>query len=158
MNYQIHCRGLQVTQLLDIHVAICSCWWFNHNARGWGNLYHNIILGWCKASRGWAFAHSIHADSTGEGLNFPLLAYCLCSQRFIGVNMCACSSGNRSATLCHCCWVRLWHLLHNLRYVLQRPRWSILLNSFEPKLSFRERAWVQGYSTVRTWMCRLLSL
>ena len=99
MNYQIHCRGLQVTQLLDIHVAICSCWWFNHNARGWGNLYHNIILGWCKASRGRAFAHSIHADSTGEGLNCPLLAYCLCSQRFIGVNMCACSSGNCSATL-----------------------------------------------------------
>ena len=32
-----------------------------------------LVLGWCKASRGRAFAHNI--DSTGEGMNCPSTAY-----------------------------------------------------------------------------------
>ena len=60
------------------NVYICTC--RLELALAWpGHYCIHIILGWCKASRGRAFAHNMHVDSTGEGLNCPLSDY-LCSQ------------------------------------------------------------------------------
>ena len=101
------------------------------------------ILGWYKASRGRAFAHSI--DSTGEGLKYPLLVYYLCSQRFIGINMCACSSGNRWCCVTVVEWKQLTMALAAQSMLHATKAQVIYFNSFEPRLSFGEGAWVQGY-------------
>ena len=76
-----------------IYMHMLFSYWALSSFWLWELFYYGcatIILGWCKASRGRAFAHS--TNSTGEGLTCPL--YCL---YMLTVNcrfMCVCSIGN----------------------------------------------------------------